>query len=65
MTHSAPMPDSAGTFAGEKPCDDACRKCKAKQVVYSKWESSCGGYEDYKYRCNTCGHVWWEEGIDS
>jgi hypothetical protein len=37
--------------------------CGAK-VQYRSWESSCGGYEDYQYRCAS-GHMWWIDGIDS
>lgn len=28
-------------------------------------ESSCGGYDDYKFKCKTCGEVWWQEGPDA
>ena len=37
--------------------------CGAK-VQWRSWESSCGSYEDYQYRCEK-GHTWWIDGIDS
>ncbi len=47
---------------GEVPC----RKCgQAGHVEYREWESSCGGYEDYHYRCTTCKKDWWVEGADA
>ena len=58
--HTTPMADSQGEFEEFKIRPDiACRKCMRK------WESSCGGYEDYQYRCAACGHAWWVDGIDS
>lgn len=52
-----------------KPVEDPkvpCRKCGvAGHIEYREWESSCGGYEDYKYRCAACGQNWWVEGADA
>lgn len=46
--------------------DVPCRKCNvAGQIKYRKWESSCGGFEDYHYRCVACGKDWWCEGGDA
>lgn len=45
--------------------DFKCRKCCSAEVEYREWESSCGGYEDYKYRCNGCSREWWVEGADA
>jgi DNA-directed RNA polymerase subunit M/transcription elongation factor TFIIS len=61
------MKDSDGDFKAPKPADDVkCRKCGLTgHVVYAVWESSCGGYEDYKFTCGLCGHHWWVDGIDS
>ncbi len=44
-----------------------CLKCKQKTVICKVWESSCGGYEDYKYTCqdSNCKYYWWIDGIDS
>lgn len=63
--YTQPMSESDGTFRNEKPCDTPCRKCKEKRVTYRIWESSCGGYEDYKFTCGACNHTWWVDGIDS
>lgn len=66
MTHMAPMADSQGEFKDYKPAEGAlCRSCKAPDVMYREWESSCGGYEDYNYKCRACGRSWWVDGIDS
>jgi len=52
-----------------KPEEDtsyACYKCgTVGQVEYRIWESSCGGYDDYKFRCNHCQETWWVEGPDA
>lgn len=67
MTHTAPMPDSAGDFSQYEA--DRTAKCQAKcespNVFCRLWESKCGGYEDYHYKCFGCGASWWVEGIDS
>lgn len=42
-----------------------CRKCPEKDIDYRVKESFCGGYDDIQYKCNSCGHRWWSEGIDS
>lgn len=43
-----------------------CHKCGvAGQIEFREWESSCGGYEDLRYRCNSCGEHWWVEGADA
>jgi hypothetical protein len=61
------MSENEGTFQKGKPVPDyACRSCRVKgHVVEEEWESSCGGYEDYKYTCTACEYVWWVDGIDS
>ena len=48
-----------------KLLDVACRKCGVHAVSMREWESSCGGWEDYQYKCHHCGHTWWVEGIDA
>jgi DNA-directed RNA polymerase subunit RPC12/RpoP len=64
--HTAPMADSQGEFQEFKVQPDVpCRKCGVHAVSMREWESSCGGWEDYQYRCAACGHKWWVEGIDS
>jgi hypothetical protein len=64
--HTKPMSEGEGTFRPTTPEPEIeCRKCKKIGGVSSRcWDSSCGGYEDYKLTC-TCGHSWWEEGPDS
>lgn len=43
-----------------------CRKCKEPGgIEYYEWESPCGGYEDYHYRCTKCNADWWIEGADA
>jgi hypothetical protein len=69
--HTAPMPDSAGDFGEFKPSDNEWSRarhkpgCESRDVRVRLWESHCGGYEDYQYRCFGCGATWWVEGIDS
>ena len=42
-----------------------CRKCGSDEIEYREWESSDGAYDDYHYRCNSCGRDWWVEGADA
>lgn len=66
--HDKPMAESDGTFLrDDASCPGvACRKCgETGGVKFKPWESSCGGYEDYKYTCTKCGHYWWIEGSDA
>jgi len=64
MTTARQFEDHEGTFEEWKPDSEPCRKCGG-HVKYRVWESSDGAYEDYKYRCDDCGHSWWVDGIDS
>ena len=59
------MSESDGEFTKTEKEKYTCHKCNKKEVTCQVWESSCGGYEDYKYTCGACGHVWWVDGIDS
>lgn len=63
--NTKPMAESDGKMTTEEPSEGPCPKCRQKQVVYQTWESSCGGYTDYKMRCKACGHMWWVEGSDA
>lgn len=63
--HTQPMSESDGTFDEPKKTDRECRKCGVHAVTYETWDSSDGGYTDYKYTCGACGHTWWIDGIDS
>ncbi len=58
------MSDSQGTFEGWKKSETPCRICSGV-VLYRLWESSCGGYEDYNFKCKGCGKDWWVEGADA
>jgi len=64
MTHSGPLPESAGTFQDLHEDPAECPKCKQKTLVCKSWDSSDGAYTDYKYSC-PCGYVRWVDGIDS
>lgn len=65
--HTKPMPESAGTFRKPEQQKYICRRCLKTTAACRMWESSCGGYEDYKYECQdkACGYEWWVDGIDS
>ena len=65
MTHINPIPEHQGTLSAAAEKRYACRKCSKAEATCQTWESSCGGYEDFKYTCAACGHVWWIDGIDS
>jgi len=67
MTHTGPMKDSDGTFKAPDAARSKCPKCDKDSVRCERWDSSCGGYEDYKYTCETpgCRYVRWVDGIDS
>lgn len=58
------MAESEGVFTKSDVARRPCPKC-AGEVRVQLWESSCGGYEDEKYTCTKCGHVWWVDGSDS
>jgi hypothetical protein len=64
--HTKPMLDSAGAFR-EVEFRLPCRKCGRKTVTCKAWDSSCGGYIDYKYKCQAeaCGYTWWIDGSDA
>jgi DNA-directed RNA polymerase subunit M/transcription elongation factor TFIIS len=64
--HTKPMNENEGVFEDEKIVFWFCPNCKQERALSKQvWESSCGGYEDHKYRCMECGHSWWVDGIDS
>ncbi len=64
--HTQPMPESAGTFGPVAAQLHDCPHCKALKCVKLRlWESNCGGWEDERYECTTCGKVWWNEGADA
>ena len=60
------MSDSNGEFKEWESCViTKCRKCGSKNVKYREWDSSCGGYTDYKYSCQDCSYSWWVDGLDA
>jgi DNA-directed RNA polymerase subunit M/transcription elongation factor TFIIS len=63
--HTEPTQESEGTLSAPAKSEATCRECKKQCVTWQVWASHCGGYEDYKYTCGECGHVWWVDGIDS
>jgi len=63
--HTTTIPDSQGEFSSPRLIDTPCHKCTNTSIQVQTWESSCGGYEDYRFECPACGHVWWVDGIDS
>lgn len=65
MTHTRQMNDDEGEFDRWKETGVHCKYCDSPHVQYRVWESSCGGYEDYQYKCAECQRVWWIDGIDS
>lgn len=65
MTHTRQLDDSEGVFGAATATEVACPKCHAQRVSFEVWESNDGAFEDVKYTCAGCGHVWWMDGIDS
>ena len=66
MTHTTSMPDSAGEFSPAQGEERFCAHCKARTPFkVERWDSNCGGYEDYKYTCTACSHGLWIEGSDA
>jgi len=64
--HTKPMAEHEGTFGDPLPAEGArCPKCRSAKVTCETWDSSCGGYTDYKFTCGDCKHTWWVEGPDS
>jgi hypothetical protein len=65
VTHTRALADEEGRFSRRESAECFCRRCKSQTVECELWESHCGAYEDHRYTCTTCGHVWWIDGIDS
>lgn len=63
--HTGPMDEHEGKLSTPEAKKYVCQKCGKTEMTCRTWESSCGGYEDYKYTCGACGHVRWVDGIDS
>lgn len=66
MTHTGPLPESAGEFTSAEIVTVWCERCKqSRSHRLQVWESSDGAYEDEKYTCLECGRVHWVDGCDS
>jgi ssDNA-binding Zn-finger/Zn-ribbon topoisomerase 1 len=63
--HDKEMSDLDGDFS-DTTYTMKCPKC-GSTMIGQLWESSCGGYEDYKYTCTnkSCNHIKWIEGSDA
>jgi DNA-directed RNA polymerase subunit M/transcription elongation factor TFIIS len=63
--HTKPMAEHEGQF--RPPTKSACRcpKCEHRGATVEVWDSNCGGYEDEKLTCDSCGYVWWVDGPDA
>jgi len=62
--HTKPMEDSHGVFGNEKVSKLPCPDCGGV-LNYKIWKSHCGGYEDTRYKCRSCYHIWGVDGSDS
>lgn len=64
---SEPMGETDGTFKdGWEKAKGPCPNCGVEgQHFVKEWESSCGGYVDFKFRCGACNKIHWVDGIDS
>lgn len=65
MMHLHVMREDSGDLNAATKTDTPCRQCGKVEVTVQTWESHDGAYEDYKFTCGACGHVWWIDGIDS
>ena len=66
MTHTRPMAESEGRFSGQRAILRLCPTCEVTTThMCWTWDSNCGGYTDYKFKCVECDGVHWVEGADS
>ena len=65
MTHIPGKPVAFEPPGEWRTSQHACRKCRSANVAVRTHQSSCGGWEDDEFRCNSCGLTWWVDGIDS
>lgn len=68
VTHTGPMNESEGKLGPEGRLLTGCRgKCAPAATAHTvqEWDSNDGAYEDVKFTCAVCKHVFWAEGIDS
>jgi len=58
--------ETDGVFHKSVPSNVACPVCElVGQVLVQQWDSSCGGWTDYRYTCGACKKRWWVEGSDA
>lgn len=65
MTTARTYSEFEGDLSAARLTPHICKKCNNKTVFAQEWESSDGGYTDYKYTCKTCGKIFWIDGPDS
>lgn len=65
MTHMRQMAESEGDLGKAQATERSCPSCKTQTMTVQEWESSDGGWVDFKYTCSTCGKAVWIDGIDS
>lgn len=58
MVDTKTYSESDGEFTKTEYSKSPCAKCKAYTLKVETWNSSCGGYEDYKITCDTCKHAY-------
>ena len=65
--HTKPLAESDGQFSPPEKDLIFCPRCKKHSVQVREWDSSCGGYTDYKHECTNadCQHHWWVDGGDA
>ncbi len=64
--NNKPVSARDGKFSASITCQIQCPKCKNQEDnARQQWDSSCGGYTDFRMTCWDCGHEWWIEGSDS
>lgn len=63
--HTGPMKETDGTCGSVTKTDRICKKCGSRNVYVQIWESNDGAYEDEKFTCGSCGHIYWVDGPDS
>ena len=66
VTHTGPVPESSGKLSAWRLSPQRCRG-ECNEVTEHEcwtWESDCGGYEDYKFKCTVCKNVFWIDGDD-
>lgn len=37
-----------------------CPKCGKDKVVFKEFKAADSNYEDRKFKCHSCGEIWWK-----